>query len=100
MTDKLLFNWGQVEGTIEMISIRDRYIFNLYEILTDKKIVCEFEERLLTDVREALGRRVLVYGEICRDGKSVKQVNVAKIHLRPFEEDLPGFDDIRGIFQG
>ena len=90
-------SWGSVEGNLEMISIRGKLRFNLYELLSDEKIACMFGTGLLDVARKSFGHRVVVYGEIHKRGKAIEHVNVEKVRRRPSSDDLPGFADIRGI---
>ena len=91
-------SWGSVEGKIQMISLRGTYRFNIYEVLTDERIACNIDDNLLEEVKEALGNRVVVYGEIHKKGGEFEYVKVEKIHRRPPPDKLPGFADIYGIF--
>lgn len=90
-------SWGSVEGYLQMISLRGAAKFNLYELLTDLRIECRFEEDLLDEARTSLGHRVVVSGEIHKRGDDFHYVTVERIHRRPPSEGLPGFADIRGI---
>ena len=91
-------SWGSVEGYLQMISVRDKYRFNLYEVLNDDRIGCVFDPDLLEEVKESLNHRIVVYGMIHTQGDIIKQVTVERIHRRPDSKDLPGFAEIRGIF--
>ena len=91
-------SWGSAEGVIQMISVRGSPKFSLYEVLTDEKISCNIDKELIEDVKKSLGHRVVVYGEIHRKGDEFEYVKVEEIRRRPPSEELPGFDDIRGIF--
>lgn len=91
-------SWGSVEGKIQMISLRGTYRFNIYEVLTDERIACNIDDNLLEEVKEALGDRVVVYGEIHKKGGEFEYVRVEKIHRRPPPDKLPRFADIYGIF--
>lgn len=91
-------SWGSVEGYLQMITVRDKHRFNLYEVLSDDRIECVFDPSILDDVKEALNHRIVVYGIIHTRGDIIKQVTVERIHRRPDSKDLPGFAEIRGIF--
>lgn len=91
-------SWGSVEGYLQMITVRDKYRFNLYEVLSDDRIECVFDPDLLEEVKESLNHRIVVYGIIHKQGDIIKQVVVERIHRRPDSKDLPGFAEIRGIF--
>lgn len=93
-------SWGSVEGYLQMITVRDKHRFNLYEVLSDDRIECVFDPDLLEEVRESLNHRIVVYGTVHSQGDTIKQVAVERIHRRPNSKDLPGFAEIRGIFAG
>lgn len=91
-------SWGSVEGYLQMVTVRDKHRFNLYEVLSDDRIECLFDPDLLDEVKESLNHRIVVYGMIHTRGDIIKQVAVERIHRRPASKDLPGFAEIRGIF--
>lgn len=91
-------SWGSVEGYLQMVTVRDKHRFNLYEVLSDDRIECVFDPDLLEEVKESLNHRIVVYGVIHTRGDTIKQVAVERIHRRPDSKDLPGFSEIRGIF--
>ncbi len=91
-------SWGSVEGYLQMVTVRDKHRFNLYEVLSDDRIECVFDPDLLEEVKESLNHRIVVYGTIHTRGDIIKQVTVERIHRRPDSKDLPGFAEIRGIF--
>lgn len=91
-------SWGSVEGYLQMVTVRDKHRFNLYEVLSDDRIECVFDPSILDDVKESLDHRIVVYGIIHTREDVIKQVTVERIHRRPDSKDLPGFAEIRGIF--
>ena len=90
--------WGSVEGNLQMISLRGRSRFNLYEMLTDERVECTFGDDLLSVARESLGCRVVVSGEIHKRGGELEHVKVERLRRRPPSDQLPGFAEIRGLF--
>lgn len=89
---------GTIEGIIEMITIHERRLFNLYEALTHQAIPCYFQPELFESVKDALGKRVGVYGEIriTRAGE-IRSITPKELTVFPSREDLPQTDDILGI---
>lgn len=89
---------GTIEGTIEMVTIHERRQFNLYEALTHQAVACYFQSEMFESVKEALGKRVGVYGEIrtTRTGE-IRSITAKEISVFPSREDLPQTDDIVGI---
>lgn len=87
-----------VEGQVESISLHDRPIFGLRERLGGRRVECHFPRKMLDDVREALGRRVLVTGNIrVSEVDDPPSIQVAAIRAFPPEEELPSTDRIRGL---
>lgn len=94
-TEKAL---GTIEGTIEMVTIHERRQFNLYDALTHQAIACYFHPEMFESVKEALGKRVGVYGEIrtTRTGE-IRSITAKEVNVFPSREELPQTDDIVGI---
>lgn len=89
---------GSVEGTLEMISVHGGAFFNVYEFLHGKRVRCDFPKEMLESVKDALGKRVLVYGEI-RSSARGQPLSVKAQRLRIFKEpsELPRVDDLVGL---
>ncbi|NSW84487.1 MAG: hypothetical protein HPY90_14790 [Syntrophothermus sp.] len=89
--------WGSVEGTIEMVSLRNGLQCNIYDNLTDEKIECRVDESLFEEVRNALGKRIIATGRLKQLAGRVRSMKV--LQLIPFssEEDLPSIDQVTGI---
>jgi len=56
--------FGSVEGRIEVINVHKRFKALLYHAVTNKIITCYFEESEMDMVKDALGKRVIVSGEL------------------------------------
>jgi hypothetical protein len=80
---------GSIEGVLEMISVHKKPHFTLYSSVTKKAVSCNFvESEFLEQVKDSLGHRVTVSGNIHSNAKGEPLfVNVEKIrHLRSLQE--------------
>ncbi len=89
---------ASVEGRLDSVSIHDRSVFGLWESVARRRVECHFPREMLDQVREALGRRVLVSG-IVRFGQGDQplSVQVRRIRVFPAEEQLPSTEQLRGM---
>jgi hypothetical protein len=90
---------GSVEGRLEAISVHGKPSFGVYDFVEGRRISCEFPSEMLERVKDALGRRVLVFGRV-RFNESDKPTSVREIEeLRVLrgKDDLPQPEDIVGI---
>jgi hypothetical protein len=90
---------GSVEGRLESINVHGRPTFGVYDFIEGRRVKCDFSPDVLEHVKEALGRRVLVYG-LVRFNESGRPVSVRQIQeIRLFRgaEQLPQAADIIGI---
>lgn len=92
---------GSVEGTLEMITLHDRSYFRVYDSIHGMGVPCYFEPTLLENVRQGIGRRVSVEGNIQsdRNGK-IRSLRVARFRLLPDEDHLPTPSQMRGLVKG
>jgi hypothetical protein len=81
---------GELEGRLDQItSHEDRTEFCIYDTLTKRAVVCEFEPEELRAVLDAMNKRVRVNGLVTyrRKGHEPKRVRVE--HWRPISGDVP-----------
>lgn len=90
---------GSVQGELEMVTLRSRRYFNVYNIITGKATKCYYPESLFERVREALGHEVTVRGILRSFAHEEGQEMTEITELQIIEEEgaLPTPDDIRGI---
>jgi hypothetical protein len=88
---------GSIEGRLETISLAGRQTFNVRDELTGHSVVCLLGDRL-DDVKAALGRRVLVAGEVTFS-KSHEPSEISPVYLiRLLDDQLPPtVEEITGI---
>jgi hypothetical protein len=90
---------GSIEGRLEMISIHGSPRFAAWHSVTQHSIRCRFHAgELLQKIKEALGRRVVVYGTVHFNYQHEPiRVDVEDLDILPREEELPLPKDLRGI---
>lgn len=94
-------SYGSVEGVLNVIDLREQPIFKITDPLTFETVECSFGREDLGTAKEALEKRVYVYGLISsrEDGTRVR-ISVDEIEIFPSEEDLPSINEISGIWAG
>ena len=90
---------GSIEGRLEMVSIHGAARFTVYHAITRRSIRCKFDPKeLLEQVKDALGRRVMVAGVVHYNYKHEPvRVNLQKLTVLPREEELPSPKQLRGM---
>ena len=89
---------GSVEGNIETISVHGGSYCNIYEVSSGRKIRCEFSMEIFESIKNALGKRAILCGEV-RSNKKGYAVSIKARAIRVFKDpsELPKVDDIFGI---
>lgn len=90
---------GSVEGTLETLTIHGGTAFNVYDAITQRKVRCLCDRKVLDELAAALGKRVLVEGEVRYNvhGQPVS-IKVERNRVLRTADQLPQAKDIRGIF--
>jgi hypothetical protein len=91
---------GSFDGMLEQINIHlGANTFHIYPAIGPKKIACNFPAALYDDAVAAVGRRVEVTGLLrYRSGADFPhQILVQEIEVFPNDDELPNWEDIRGI---
>ncbi len=92
--------YGSLVGTMEIINIHQKWIFNIFEELTGNRVTCHFNEGQFDQVRGALARnrRVEVTGRIHYSSDNrPKTIKVDGIRVLPIQGELPQASDLEGI---
>jgi len=86
---------GTLEGVLQTLSVRKRNSFNIFDPLTDARIICYFSDDKLDEAKSAFAQRVAVYGQILYNkyGKPVS-LHVEEIRRLRSRADLPQAKDI------
>ena len=89
-------SYGSVQGVLEASPCEGMFVVK--EAWSGKLVQCSLEGELISQAKEAIGRRVNVFGRklSSKDGKS-KAVLGWKMRVLPPPEELPSVKDIVGI---
>jgi len=89
---------GSVEGRLEGISIHEKEPRCIvYRDSTNQAVTCLFRRDMLNEVKEGLGRRVVVIGVVDMNGRHEPvTVHLDRLRILGSEEELPGIGDIGG----
>lgn len=89
---------GALEGTLETLSVHGRPYFNIYETLTNRKVVCHFPESMVDEAHRAFRKRVAAYGKVkyTRTGRPLS-IAVEQLRVLREKQDLPQAKDLEGI---
>lgn len=94
-------SYGSIEGTLVSISIANTQSFGIRDFLEERVIKCYFPDHLFEVARNALGKRVYVFGIIRQRTHGQKiNIQVTELKVLPDPDELPSlkdiFRDIRG----
>ncbi|HEX7121858.1 MAG TPA: hypothetical protein VF178_05750 [Gemmatimonadaceae bacterium] len=87
---------GSVVGRLDTIAVHDNWEFRIWSELTDRPVTCRFPPSMLERVKDALRKRVLVYGQIKWNGLghpvlvTVDDFGPANTVREPTIEDVSG----------
>lgn len=88
----------QLEGTVEMVTVRGRKHFNMYDVASDRGITCYFADAMLAEVLDAFGKRVVAYGMGRFDHEGAPlSLEVEELRQQAQQDELPQFSDLEGI---
>ena len=92
---------GSVEGTLETASVRNRPYLRVYDAVHDRGVTCYFSDTQMEQVRNGLGKRVIVSGEVrsnrLGNPESIRASNI-EVADEPAERVMPS--DLRGLWRG
>jgi hypothetical protein len=91
------FEIGSAVGRVETLSIRQGNRFALYPRVGPKGIVCNFEERWLPVVRNAIGRDVEAFGTLRYKAlsKFPHEMDIDDIEVKPRRSDMPNLQELK-----
>jgi len=91
-------SFGSVEGHLDAVNFHRHPYFTVYDVLTDEPIRCHLGELDRDEVLAAVGKRVLVGGELRhRDDHKIVSVRADRLEVFPSDSELPTWWDVRGI---
>ena len=81
-----------IEGKLLTINLNGSSRFGIYDLLTNSKTICKFDESKLEAARAALNKRVFVEGRVKYNNKGESlSVDVSRFEIMPTTEELPQF---------
>ena len=81
---------GSIVGSIDAITVHQTNEFRVWEEVTQSPVRCHFEEMMLQEITNALGRRVLVYGSIKTNYRGQKHpFKCMASNLTPTSQNYP-----------
>lgn len=91
--------FGTVEGRLESVTVHERRVFSVYDLLTRARVECAFGHRIeLAAILGAMERRVRVHGAIrYRDSGEIVGMLAEELTVLPEDRDLPSAEDAFGI---
>lgn len=89
---------GSVVGNLDSISVHRGNEFRVWEEQEAHAVTCRFPSDLLEQAKQALGSRVLVYGDVKSNSRGQRMsVMVHGIEPYPRDFDLPSIEQMSGI---
>ena len=94
-------DYGSIEGLLQVISERGSYSAEITDPLNNKPIKCILNKDLMKAALSGFSSRVEAYGKIkYRADGAVLSIEVEKFTPFPSTEEIPSFEDVRGILKG
>ena len=95
-----LIAWGSVDGELDVISVRARAHFVIYEHASNNQIRCTFPNEWMGTVKDLLGRRVVVEGNLrYRPDGSVSSL-AEPTAINPVPDPQRSLAELRGSLPG
>ena len=95
------YSLGTVEGRLEALNIHGQPRFTVYDAVTNRAERCYFRDDRLSEVTQAIGRKVIVTGQLRRDPEGRPQ-QVRPVDVFRVIDDAPVSPraDVAGLFKG
>lgn len=89
---------SSIVGNLDSITIHSGNEFRVWEEITGYAVTCRFPKHLLQSVKDALGNRVLVYGDVKRNHRGQPiLINVHGFESYTEESKLPTIEEMSGL---
>lgn len=85
-------SYGSIEGTLVSISIANKQSFGIRDVLDGRVVKCFFPDNLFETARNALGKRIYVFG-IIRQQTHGQKINIQVTDLKV----LPEFNELLSL---
>ena len=90
--------FGSVAGNLDAITIHNKNEFRIWNENTEKSITCLFSPNLLKKVKDLLGEKVLVYGEVYSNQRGDPiSIVVDGMELKTPQDELPTIKEMSGL---
>lgn len=87
--------YGSIEGILVSISVAGKQSLGIRNSIEGKTITCYFKDELFESAKEALGRRVYVFGLIRQRVHGAKiNIQVDELRILPSADELPTINEI------
>ena len=91
---------GSIVGNLDSISVHRGNEFRVWEELEGYPVTCRFPDTLLERTKDALGRRVLVHGDLKSNFRGQRiSVIVHGFEMYPQDSELPTIEQMSGIIE-
>lgn len=91
---------GSIVGNLDSITVHRGNEFRVWEEVAGRPVTCRFAREKLGDVKDKLGRRVIVYGGIKANNKGQPTlIIVDEFELYPEESKLPSIEQMSGLVE-
>ena len=92
--------WGAVDGELDMISVRRRAYFVIYEHGSNNQIRCTFPDDWMETVKDMLARRVIVEGNLRYRTDGTVRAMAEPSSINPVPEPRRTIIEFRGALPG
>ena len=92
--------WGSVDGQLDVISVRRRAYFVIYEHASSNQIRCTFPDEWMKTVKDLLGDRVIVEGNLRYRPDGSISVLAQPTVIHPVPEPERPLSELRGTLPG
>lgn len=91
------YSEGSVVGNLDSITVHHGHEFRVWEEISGRPVACRFSGEKLEEIKKALGKRVLVFGQVqANDKGQVTSINIEGIESYPDESELPTIEEMSG----
>jgi hypothetical protein len=91
--------YGAISGRLEYVNVHNTRTFRLYPLIGPRWIRGTFNGELLPEIRKALDRHVTIFGKLKFKSwdKHPYAIGAEKIDVHEPDDELPAFNDLKGI---
>ena len=92
---------GSVEGKLETASVRSRPYLRVYDAIHDRGVICYFSDPQMEQVRQGLGKWVIVSGKVRSDRLgNPESIRVSNIEVADDTPSQVTPSELRGLWRG